>query len=79
MVPNVEKKGPRSTMTRQLVIMELVSFCIGNPLLLYPEDEILRGPFLYAPWDSIGHRLCTCPTVSLEDYLAYRARIDAQP
>ena len=49
---------------------------------MYPEDEILRGPFLYAPWDSIGHRLCTCPTISLEDslyYLAYRARIDAQP
>ena len=49
---------------------------------MYPEDEILRGPFLYAPWDSIGHRLCTCPSISLEgylDYLAYRARNDAQP
>ena len=49
---------------------------------MYPEDEILRGSFLYAPWNSIGHRLCTCPTISLEDYLdylAYRERIDAQP
>ena len=49
---------------------------------MYPEDEILRGSFLYTPWNSIGHRLCTCPTISLEDYLdylAYRARIDAQP
>ena len=47
---------------------------------MYPEDETLNGPFLYAPWDSIGHRYCTCPTISLEDYpdyLAYRAGNDA--
>ena len=82
MVPNVDKKGPRLTLIRQLVILELVHFVYDPSLLLYPEDVILRGSFLYAPWNSIGHRLCTCPTISLEDYLdylAFRARIDAQP
>ena len=40
-------------------------FCI------YPEDESLRGPFLYKPWKILGQRICNQPTISLERYLAY--------
>ena len=38
---------------------------------MYPEDESLGGPFLYAPWDILGQRICTQPTISIDSYLAY--------
>ena len=38
---------------------------------MYPEDETLGGPFLYTPWDILGERICTQPTISIDCYLAY--------
>ena len=40
-------------------------FCI------YPENESLRGPFLYEPWKFLGQKICNQPSISLERYLAY--------
>ena len=45
---------------------------------MYPEDESLASPFLYAPWDILGQRIYTQPTISIDSYLAYleyRARV----
>ena len=47
-------------------------FCI------YPQNESLGGPFLYAPWDALEQRICTQPAISIDSYLAYlahRARV----
>ena len=40
-------------------------FCI------YPEDESLRGPFLYEPSKILGKSICNRPTILIERYLAY--------
>ena len=44
-----------------------IKFC------MYPEDETLGGPFLHAPWDILGRRICAQPSISIDCYLAYLA------
>ena len=41
---------------------------------MYPEDETLGGPFLYTPWDNLGRGICAQPSISIDCYLAHRAR-----
>ena len=40
-------------------------------LCMYLEDESLGGPFLYAPWDILGQRIFTWPSISIDSYLVY--------
>ena len=46
-----------------------IKFC------MYLEDETLGGPFLYAPWDILGRSICAQPSISIDCYLAHRARV----
>ena len=40
-------------------------FCI------YPLEQVLEGPFLYAPWDSLGRTICSGTTISIDCFIAY--------
>ena len=42
-------------------------FCI------YPEDDVLVGPFVHTPWIDLGRDLCSRPTISIETFLTYLA------
>ena len=42
-----------------------IKFC------MYPEDETLGGPFLYKPWDILGRRISSRPSISIDCYLSY--------
>ena len=50
--------------------MLILCYLPKDKFCIYPEDESLRGPFLYKPWKILGQRICNRPTISLE-YLAY--------
>ena len=51
--------------------MLILCYLPKDKFCIYPEDESLRGPFLYEPWKILGQRICNRPTISLERYLAY--------
>ena len=38
---------------------------------MYHEEEILKDPFLLDPWDVLGYRICTQPTISIKSFIAY--------
>ena len=40
---------------------------------MYLEDETLEGPLLYTPWDILGRRNCSRPSISIDCYLDYLA------
>ena len=46
-------------------------FCI------YPNEEVLGGPFLHAPWDNLGWAICSQTTISI-DYLLASLQYQAQ-
>ena len=37
---------------------------------MYPKNETLEGPVLHSPWDILGRRICTEPSISIDCYLA---------
>ena len=45
----------------------------GTKFCMYPEGETLGGPFLHTPWDILGRRICSRPSISIDCYLAYLA------
>ena len=53
------------------LLMLILHYLPKDKFCIYPEDESLRGPFLYEPWKILGQRICNQPTISLERYLAY--------
>ena len=52
------------------LLMLLLYYLPKNKFCIYPEDESLRGPFLYEPWKILGQRIYNQHTISLEIYLA---------
>ena len=64
------------------LLMLVLHYLPKEKFCIYPENESLRGPFLYEPWKFLGQRICNRPTISLERYLAYleyQARSAQQP
>ena len=62
----------------ETLLMLTLHYLPREKFCMYPEDESLGGPFLYAPWDILGRRICTHPTISIDCYLTYlesRARV----
>ena len=53
------------------LLMLVLHYLTKDKFCIYPENESLRGPFLYEPWKFLGQRICNWPTISLERYLAY--------
>ena len=53
------------------LLMLVLHYLPKDKFCIYPENESLRGPFLYEPWKFWGQMICNRPTISLEGYLAY--------
>ena len=53
------------------LLMLTLLYLPRDKFCMYPEDESLRGPFLYEPWKILGQRICNQPTISFEGCLAY--------
>ena len=53
------------------LLMLVLHYLPKDKFYIYPENESLRGPFLYEPWKILGQMICNRPTISLEGYLAY--------
>ena len=53
------------------LLMLVLHYLPKEKFCICPEDESLRGPFLYKPWKILGQRICNQPTISLKRYLAY--------
>ena len=53
------------------LLMLVLHYLPKEKFCIYPENESLRGPFLYEPWKILGQRICNRPTISLERYLSY--------
>ena len=56
-----------------LFLMLTLHYLPKEKFSMYPEEETLRGPFLYTPWDTIGRMICGRPSISIDCYLAYLA------
>ena len=50
-----------------LLYLPRTKFC------MYLEGETLGGLFLHTPWDILGRRICSRPSISIDCYLAYLA------
>ena len=53
------------------LLMLILLYLPGDKFCIYPEEETLEGPFLHSPWDILGRRICTRPSIPIELYLAY--------
>ena len=53
------------------LLMLVLHYLPKEKICIYPENDSLRGPFLYEPWKFLGQRICNRLTISLERYLAY--------
>ena len=61
----------------ETLLMLTLHYLPREKFCMYPKDESLGGPFLYAPWDILGQRIYTQPNISIDsylDYLEYRER-----
>ena len=62
----------------ETLLMLILHYLPREKFCMYPKDKSLGDPFLYAPWNILGQRICTQPTISIDSYLAYlehRARV----
>ena len=53
------------------LLMLILLYLPRDKFCIYPEEETLEGPFLHSPWDILGRRICTRPSIPIELYLAY--------
>ena len=53
------------------LLMLTLLYLPRDKFCIYPEEETLEGPFLHSPWDILGRRICTRPSIPIELYLAY--------
>ena len=55
------------------LLMLTLLYLPRDKFCIYLEEETLEGPFLHSPWDILGRRICTRPSISIDLYLAYLA------
>ena len=55
------------------LLMLILLYLPRDKFCMYPKDETLEGPFLHSPWDTLGRRICTQSSISIDLYLAYLA------